>query len=41
MDERFMFDVSEQEVEEEDGTRNEPPATSLSALEGINTKKYT
>jgi hypothetical protein len=29
-----------QEEEEEDGTRNEPPATFLSALEGINTKKY-
>jgi hypothetical protein len=40
MDEKCTFDVSEEEDEEDDGIRNEAPATSLSALDGINTKKY-
>jgi hypothetical protein len=39
MDEKFTFDVSEEE--EEDGRRSEPPATFLSALEGNNTEKTT
>jgi hypothetical protein len=36
MDEKFTSDVSEEE--EEDGGKSEPPATFLSALDGINTE---
>jgi hypothetical protein len=43
MDEKFMYDVSEweQRDKEDYGGKSEPPATLLSALEGINTvSKY-
>jgi hypothetical protein len=37
MDEKFTSGVSEEEEEEDDGGKSEPPATFLSALEGIDT----
>jgi hypothetical protein len=41
MDEKFTSGVSEEEEEEDDGGKSEPPATFLSALEGIDTvRKY-
>jgi hypothetical protein len=41
MDEKFTSGVSEEEEEEDDGGESEPPATFLSALEGIHTvRKY-
>jgi hypothetical protein len=39
MDEKFTSGVSEEEGEEDDGGKSEPPATFLSALEGIGTVK--
>lgn len=41
VDETFISDVSkeEEEEEEEDGGKSEPPATFLSALDGINTEE--
>jgi hypothetical protein len=35
MDEKFTSGVSEEGEEEDDGSKSEPPATFLSALEGI------
>jgi hypothetical protein len=42
MNDKFTSDVSEEEEgEEDDSGKSEPPATFLSALEGINTlRKY-
>jgi hypothetical protein len=41
MDEKFTSGVSEEEEEDDDGGKIEPPATFLSALEGIDTvRKY-